>query len=82
MGRASSRRRETSRSSSGSLAPDAADAGATAQDWPEFRGPGGQGHSTDRGVPLEWSEKQNIAWKTAVPGQGWSSPVVSADASG
>ena len=51
--------------------------GAQAQDWPEFRGPGGQGHSTERGVPLEWSEKQNIAWKIPVPGQGWSSPVVS-----
>jgi outer membrane protein assembly factor BamB len=48
-----------------------------AQDWPELRGPGGQGHSADRGVPVEWSESRNIAWKTAVPGQGWSSPVVS-----
>jgi outer membrane protein assembly factor BamB len=49
---------------------------AAAQDWPEFRGPGGQGHSADRGVPFEWSESRNIAWKTPVPGQGWSSPVV------
>ena len=49
---------------------------ATAQDWPEFRGPGGQGHSLERGVPLEWSEKQNVAWKVPVPGQGWSSPIV------
>jgi outer membrane protein assembly factor BamB len=51
---------------------------ATAQDWPEFRGPGGQGHSAERGVPIEWSESRNIAWKTPIPGQGWSSPVVSA----
>lgn len=50
---------------------------AAAQDWPEFRGPGGQGHSVERGVPLEWSEARNIAWKTPIPGQGWSSPVVS-----
>ncbi len=49
---------------------------ATAQDWPDFRGPGGQGHSTERGLPLEWSETKNVAWKTAVPGLGWSSPVV------
>ena len=49
----------------------------SAQDWPEFRGPDGQGHSTERGVPLEWSESQNVAWKTAVPGQGWSTPIVS-----
>ena len=49
---------------------------AAAQDWPDFRGPGGQGHSTERGLPLEWSETKNVAWKTAVPGLGWSSPVV------
>ena len=51
---------------------------AAAQDWPEFRGPGGQGHSSDRGLPLEWSEARNIVWKSAVPGRGWSSPIVSA----
>ena len=45
-------------------------------DWPEFRGPGGQGHSHERGLPLNWSEGRNIAWKTPVPGLGWSSPVV------
>ena len=49
---------------------------AQAQDWPQFRGPTGQGHSTERGVPLEWSESRNIVWKTPVPGRGWSSPVV------
>lgn len=47
------------------------------QDWPQFRGPGGQGHSAATGVPIAWSESRNIAWKTAVPGRGWSSPVVS-----
>ena len=51
---------------------------AAAQDWPEFRGPGGQGHSSERGLPLEWSESRNIVWKSAVPGRGWSSPIVSA----
>lgn len=49
---------------------------ATAQDWPEFRGPSGQGLSTERGVPLEWSESRNVRWKTPVPGRGWSSPVI------
>jgi len=44
--------------------------------WPEFRGPGGQGHSDATGVPLQWSEDQNVTWKTAIPGEGWSSPVV------
>ncbi len=47
-----------------------------AEDWPQFRGPTGQGHSTERGLPLEWSETESIVWKTAVPGRGWSSPVV------
>ena len=49
---------------------------ALAQDWPEFRGPTGQGHSSERGLPLEWSESRNVAWKIPVPGNGWSSPVV------
>ena len=46
------------------------------EDWPEFRGPAAQGHSTERGLPLEWSESRNVMWKTRVPGLGWSSPVV------
>jgi outer membrane protein assembly factor BamB len=50
---------------------------ASAQDWPEFRGPGGQGHSAERDLPLEWDETRNVAWKTPLPGLGWSSPVVS-----
>jgi outer membrane protein assembly factor BamB len=49
---------------------------ARAGDWPQFRGPSGQGHSSDVGLPLEWSEARNIAWKVPV-GEGWSSPVVS-----
>jgi len=47
-----------------------------AEDWPQFRGPDGQGHSTERGLPTQWSETQNVAWKVAVSGRGWSSPVV------
>ena len=49
---------------------------AQAEDWPQFRGPTGQGHATERGLPLEWSETKNIIWKTPVPGLGWSSPTV------
>jgi outer membrane protein assembly factor BamB len=44
--------------------------------WPQFRGPTGQGHASEQGLPLEWSESQNIAWKMPVRGRGWSSPVV------
>jgi outer membrane protein assembly factor BamB len=47
-----------------------------AEDWPQFRGPTGQGYSSERGLPLEWSETRNIVWKVPVTGQGWSSPVV------
>lgn len=52
--------------------------GVRAEDWPQFRGPTGQGHSAERGVPLDWSESRNVTWKTPVPGRGWSSPVVAA----
>lgn len=45
-------------------------------DWPEFRGPTGQGISTATNVPLRWSADRNIVWKTPIPGRGWSSPVL------
>jgi outer membrane protein assembly factor BamB len=52
-------------------------ASATGGDnWPDYRGPDKQGHSDAVGLPSEWSEGQNVAWKTALPGQGWSTPVV------
>ena len=47
-----------------------------ASDWPQFRGPTGQGHAPDGPVPLTWSETENVAWKAPVPGRGWSSPVI------
>src|SRR5688572_20902916 len=46
-------------------------------EWPEFRGPDGQGHSTATNLPLEWSKDKNVIWKQPIPGEGWSSPVVS-----
>jgi hypothetical protein len=49
---------------------------AHAEDWPQFRGPTGQGHSSERGLPVEWGESRNVLWKTPVAGRGWSSPVV------
>ena len=49
-------------------------------DWPEFRGPFGDGHVSkdDKpvGLPLHWSETNNIKWKTPVRYKGWSAPVV------
>ena len=47
-----------------------------AKDWPEFRGPTGQGLAEAGRVPLEWSDSKNVAWKQAIPGRGWSSPVL------
>ena len=44
--------------------------------WPDFRGPDGQGHSPESGLPTEWSESKNVVWKAATPGSGWSSPIV------
>jgi outer membrane protein assembly factor BamB len=50
-----------------------------AGDWPQFRGPTGQGLSDEQGLPLTWSETKNVRWKVAIPGKGWSSPVIQAD---
>src|SRR5438874_9826567 len=44
--------------------------------WPQFRGPKGDGKSISTGIPLKWSEGQNVRWKTPIHGLGWSSPVV------
>ncbi|MGE3803726.1 MAG: PQQ-binding-like beta-propeller repeat protein [Gemmataceae bacterium] len=51
-------------------------AGISGANWPAFRGPNGDGHSDAAEVPLRWSEDKNVVWKTALPGHGWSSPVV------
>src|SRR5215471_5469156 len=47
-----------------------------AEDWPQFRGPDGQGHSDATVLPLAWSESEHIRWKTPIHDKGWSSPVV------
>jgi outer membrane protein assembly factor BamB len=48
---------------------------ALASDWMQFRGPGGQGVSDDKGPPDKWSETENVVWKTKLPGPGSSSPI-------
>ena len=48
-----------------------------ADEWPQWRGPDGQGHATATNLPTEWSDSENLAWKSPLPGRGWSSPVVS-----
>ena len=50
-----------------------------AADWPQFRGPTGDGVVTDTNLPLKWSQSENIVWKTELPGPGSSSPIVVGD---
>lgn len=47
---------------------------AAAADYPQFRGPTGDGHATASSLPDRWNETTNVAWKTPIPGKGWSSP--------
>jgi outer membrane protein assembly factor BamB len=44
--------------------------------WPEFRGPTADGHSDASDLPIEWSETQNVRWKTPIHGRAWSTPVI------
>ena len=48
-----------------------------ADDWPQFRGPGGSAVSSERGLPTHWSATENIRWKVDLPGRGVSNPVIS-----
>ena len=50
---------------------------ANANDWPQFRGPSGNATASDSDPPTTWSDSENIVWKTALPGRGASSPIVS-----
>lgn len=54
----------------------AAAAPADTVNWPEFRGPRGDGCAAATGLPLHWSESTNVVWKVPVHGRAWSSPVV------
>lgn len=44
--------------------------------WPDYRGPKHDGHCSAQEIPLVWGEAKNVAWKTAIHGRAWSSPVV------
>ena len=49
---------------------------AFAENWPQFRGPTGQGVSSEKNLPLKWSAAENVAWRAELPGESWSSPIV------
>ncbi len=51
---------------------------ALGENWPEFRGPAGDGQTSAK-VPVTFSESENVAWKRPLPGKAWSSPVVLGD---
>jgi outer membrane protein assembly factor BamB len=48
-------------------------------DWVQFRGPGGQGISDEKSLPVKWSSTENIAWQVDLPGPGASCPIVVKD---
>jgi outer membrane protein assembly factor BamB len=53
---------------------------ARGDEWTQWRGTDGSGHAPlANDLPVTWSETENVAWKTPLPGRGWSSPVVSGD---
>jgi outer membrane protein assembly factor BamB len=53
------------------LAPSEAE-----ENWPQFRGPGGNAVADTGSPPRKWSRKENVAWVRDIPGRGWSSPIV------
>src|SRR5262245_16886083 len=54
-------------------------ASVRAENWPAWRGPTGQGHSTETNVPLKWSAKENVKWKVALESPGNSTPIIWGD---
>ena len=52
---------------------------ASNANWPQFRGAGSLGVVEDPALPDKWSATENVAWKTEIPGTGWSSPIVWGD---
>src|SRR2546427_8902183 len=49
---------------------------AGSSNWAQWRGPDSQGISNEKNLPTEWSETKNVLWKTAIPGLGFSSPII------
>lgn len=58
-----------------SVALVTATAALSAENWPQWRGPGSQGISSEANIPTQWSSTRNVAWKTELP-SGHSSPIV------
>ncbi len=54
-------------------------AGQSPGNWPQWRGPSGTGVATDADPPTDWSDTENVRWKTPLPGRGHSTPIVFGD---
>ena len=64
---------------SGAVIADAQTPQFPPEDWPWWRGPNRDGHSPSESAPVEWSESQNVVWRTDVPGRGHAAPTVVGD---
>ena len=62
-----------------SIVAIAAAATLSAENWPQWRGPSLNGVSAEKGLPVKWSETENIAWKLAMPGRSGSTPIIWGD---
>jgi outer membrane protein assembly factor BamB len=49
---------------------------ASADNWPAWRGPHGDGQCNEQKVPLKWNASQNVRWKVGLPSEGNASPIV------
>lgn len=49
---------------------------ASAENWPQWRGPAGNGISRERGIATHWSRTRNVAWRAELPGPGGATPVI------
>lgn len=58
------------------LVLDSACSSLFAEDWPQFRGPRGDGTSLETNIPIRWSATENVLWKAPLAGEGHSSPIV------
>lgn len=62
-----------------SLITLACSSSVSAEDWPQWRGPKGDGISTEKSLPTNWDQSKNVVWKAAMPGQGGATPVIWGD---
>src|SRR3569623_3083964 len=52
---------------------------ASAENWPQWRGPQNDGISNEKGLPVQWSKTENVAWRLPLPGPAGATPVIWGD---